>query len=89
MEVSKENTETIIKNMRSETTKINSRCEYIELMQERIDKLEKTLKSANELCRSTMQVVKRKGKNTEWLMLEKWLENSLALQQSVLYPKKD
>ena len=40
MKISKENTAAIVKNMRSETIDTNSRCEYIELMQQRINELE-------------------------------------------------
>jgi len=40
MEISKENTALILKNMRSETTVDNSRCEYIEMLQARIDDMD-------------------------------------------------
>ena len=40
MKIRKENTAAIVKNMRYEKIDTNSRCEYIELMQQRINELE-------------------------------------------------
>lgn len=44
------------------------------------------LKSSNELLRSLMAIVKRKGKQTNWPAIEAALEVELKAQHEILYP---
>lgn len=50
-----------------------------------IRKLRESLHDANEMCRSTAQIAKRNGEETDWANFKARLDESLARQHAVMH----
>lgn len=55
--------------------------------EDELTKFRMVLKGANEICRTTSQIVDRRGEETNWSGFEKQIDKSLLEQHKLMYPE--